>query len=301
MVMARLQQAILALLAAVLVLWLAWALPRSPALAAGGAAVLMLGHAGVLALEFIVVRQVNRTDPAPQPSWGQLARAWWRETRVALQVFCWRQPFRSQAVPDLLDSVGFKPGARGVVLVHGFVCNRGFWTPWLQILRERGHPFVAVNLEPIFGSIDDYARVIDDAVRRVAAASGRPPVLVCHSMGGLAARAWLRTVGPDASVAHIITIGSPHGGTWLGRFSRTANGRQMRLANPWLGALGEHEAGRPRTGFTCWYSNCDNVVFPASTATLAGADNRFVPGAPHVALAFHDEVMRASLAKIGSL
>jgi triacylglycerol lipase len=96
-------------------------------------------------------------------------------------------------------------------------------------------------------------------------------------------------------VHHVITIGSPHHGTWLGRFSRVANGRQMRLDSRWLRRLGEPAAARR---FTCWYSNCDNIVFPAATATLAGSDNRLVAGAAHVALAFHPRVMAESLALI---
>ena len=76
------------------------------------------------------------------------------------------------------------------------------------------------------------------------------------------------------------------------------NARQMSLSNDWLLAL---EAGEPAARhrlFTCYYSNCDNIVFPASTATLAGADNRLITGAAHVALAFDQTVMRESLARI---
>ena len=47
--------------------------------------------------------------------------------------------------------------------------------------------------------------------------------------------------------------------------------------------------------FTCWNSHADNIVFPASTATLAGADNRHVAGVPHVAMAFHPKVMAETL------
>ena len=47
---ARLQQAIIAMLALCLVASLAWAWPRSPSLAIGAAAVLMVVHAGLLAL-----------------------------------------------------------------------------------------------------------------------------------------------------------------------------------------------------------------------------------------------------------
>jgi hypothetical protein len=48
--------------------------------------------------------------------------------------------------------------------------------------------------------------------------------------------------------------------------------------------------------FTCWYSNCDNIVVPASTATLPGADNRLVSAQGHVSMAFSPRVMHESLA-----
>ncbi|RYF44710.1 MAG: alpha/beta fold hydrolase, partial [Comamonadaceae bacterium] len=139
--------------------------------------------------------------------------------------------------------------------------------------------------------IDAYVATIEQAVRRVETLTGRPPVLVCHSMGGLAARAWWRAHGVDGRVARIITIGSPHHGTWLARFSRMPNGRQMRQRNAWLAALELSETRRPLPPCTCWYSNCDNIVFPARTASLPHADNRLLPGVAHVALAFHPAVI----------
>ena len=98
----------------------------------------------------------------------------------------------------------------------------------------------------------------------------------------------------------IVTIGTPHHGTWLGRFSRVSNGKQMRQEGPWLTALREREARRWPQGtyarFTCWYSNADNIVFPTSTATLPGADNRLVQGHAHVAMAFEQEIVDGTLA-----
>ncbi|HEY1227506.1 MAG TPA: alpha/beta fold hydrolase, partial [Ramlibacter sp.] len=155
-----------------------------------------------------------------------LLSAWAREVVQVVRVFAWRQPFAWRRCPDRLQGAD---GAAGIVFIHGFVCNRGFWTPWLQEAQRLGHPFTAVNLEPVFGSIDAYVPIIDDTVRRMTAATGRPPLLVCHSMGGLAARAWLRRAAGSTRVSHVVTIASPHQGTWLARFGRTANGRQMRM------------------------------------------------------------------------
>jgi triacylglycerol esterase/lipase EstA (alpha/beta hydrolase family) len=191
-------------------------------------------------------------------------------------------------------------GRQGVVFVHGFMCNRGFWNDWMRRCRALGHPCIAVNLEPVFTTIDDYAPIIDDAVRRMHAATGRAPVLVCHSMGGLAARAWWRARGEGRQLAHVVTIATPHRGTWLARFSRRANGRQMQLQAGWLRDLEVHERQGGLAPVTCWYSNCDNVVFPPSTATLPQADNRFVPGQAHVALAFHPAVREGTLALIAA-
>lgn len=297
--LARLQQATTLLQVGASLGWLLWHWEASPGVAVTGSIVILMGYSIFLAVEFVLLRIAGARDSVPQPTWGELARAWLRETLIAPVVFCWRQPFRWRAVPDQIEGEA-RSGRRGVVFVHGFVCNRGFWAPWMEELRARGHPYLAVNLEPVFGSIDDYVPIIDDAVTRVTQATGMPPVLVCHSMGGLAARAWLRAKSADERVHHVITIGSPHHGTWLARFSQMKNGRQMRQDSVWLRQL-QRDAGARRHGnFTCWYSNCDNIAFPASTGTLPGADNRLVRGAAHVDLGFHPEVVEHSLALIAS-
>jgi hypothetical protein len=98
----------------------------------------------------------------------------------------------------------------------------------------------------------------------------------------------------------VITIGTPHAGTWLARFSHLANGRQMRMRGDWLGELGLYATQERHAAFTCWYSNCDNIVFPTSSGALPGADNRLVRGVAHVDLAFDRTVMAQSLAAITS-
>jgi pimeloyl-ACP methyl ester carboxylesterase len=296
--LAHLQRLITLCLAAAAFGWLFWFYAGSPVLAIAGFGLITLGYTAFLALEFIFLHQVNKQDPAPQPTWMEVLRAWWGETVTAPRVFCWRQPFRMNVVPDQLAPPASVHGRRGVVFVHGFFCNRGLWTPWLQRVQADGRAFVAVNLEPVFGSIDDYAQQVDEAVRRVTEATGLPPLLVCHSMGGLAARAWLKRMRAEARVFHVVTIGTPHRGTWLARFGHGHNGRQMRLQSDWQTQLDHGMPANRHALFTCWYSNCDNIVFPTSTATLPGADNRLVRGAAHVQMAFLPQVMEATLAML---
>ncbi len=183
-----------------------------------------------------------------------------------------------------------------MILVHGFVCNRGIWNPWLRRLHGLGVPCIALDLLPLFGSIDRYAPLIEDAVRRLTQATGHAPLLVAHSMGGLAVRAWLRDFDGDARMHGVVTVASPHRGTWMARFGHAPNAREMRPDGPWLRALADAEPPERYRRFTCFYSHCDNIVVPCSAATLPGADNRHLRGHGHVHLLQHpavfDEVLR---------
>ena len=291
--LARLQQGIVAGLVLLLALWLYAA--RDWPLWVGLAGVLALAsaHAVFLALEFVLMHMVNRVDPAPRAAWPALVRAWARESLMAPRVFLWQQPWRSGRWPDHLPAATAAQarGRRGVVFVHGFVCNRGLWNPWLERLTREGRAFCAVNLEPVFGSIDDYVPAIDAAVHRVTQATGQAPLVVCHSMGGLAVRAWLRARRADARVAQVVTLGTPHHGTWLARFSFVPNASQMRIGSDWLADLRHDEPASRAALFTCYYASCDNIVFPASSAVLPGARQVLVTGVAHVDMAFEPAVM----------
>ena len=184
------------------------------------------------------------------------------------------------------------------MLVHGFVCNRGLWNAWWPRLQAADVPCIAVNLEPVFGPIDGYAPLIEAAVQRLTQATGRPPLLVAHSMGGLAVRAWLREHDADARVHGVVTIGSPHHGTWLGRFGFAPNAQQMCWHSPWLLQLAAAEPAQRYRRFTCFWGHCDNIVFPASTATLPGADNRHLRGHAHVHLLQHPQVLDTVLLRL---
>jgi len=278
--------------------WIAWRWTASPVQALAGAALIAAIAPCMLAIEFLLLFWVRKGDPTPRATIGELLRAWAGETADLARVFYGRLPFGSRTIPDHLDPSCV--GRTGVVLIHGFVANRGLWNPWMQQMRQQRRACVAVNLEPVFGSIDDYAPIIEAAVRQVAQLTGRPPVLVCHSMGGLAARAWLRTTHGPRRIAHLVTIGSPHRGTWLGRFSSTPNGRQMRQQSAWLADLERVEAGLPLPPCTCWYSNCDNIVMPPSTATLPAARNRLLRGVAHVAMAFDPRVVEETFGLLES-
>ena len=82
------------------------------------------------------------------------------------------------------------------------------------------------------------------------------------------------------------------------RFGHGCNARQMRLQSDWLQALSASETPARRARFTCYWSHCDNVAFPASTGTLDGADNRHVRGRAHVDLVYASEILTEVLSGV---
>ncbi len=309
---ARWQQAAILGSWALALAWLGWQWPRSPGLALAGVAALLLVPAWSVGLQFVCLLVAPR-DPMgalPRVSARAMLRAFLAEVGLAYRIFGWRQPFRTHAVADVVEAPA---GRVGVVLVHGYLCNRAFWQPWQRLLAARGIPCIAVTLEPAWGAIDDCAPDLDAAVRRMTSATQRPPVLIGHSMGGLVIRAWLRSRGVivcegvneaqaarrlQAHVAHVITLATPHSGTWIAHFSHSVNSRQMRLDSGWLRELAAHEPQALAARMSCWYSNCDNLVMPALAATYPGADNRLIVDQAHVQMAFTPEVMQACVEQV---
>ena len=74
----------------------------------------------------------------------------------------------------------------------------------------------------------------------------------------------------------------------------------MALESDWVSRLPGAEQAVGAAQFTCWYSNCDNIVFPTSTATLPNAENRLIAGVAHVEMALRPEVLEECLALLAA-
>jgi pimeloyl-ACP methyl ester carboxylesterase len=203
----------------------------------------------------------------------------WATTRGVLELMPWR-------VSQQLDRpTAPAPHRLPVLMIHGFVCNRGYWIPTAQTLVERGYVVDSITLEPAFGSIDAYVGTIHHAVEALCAESNKQQVVVvCHSMGGLAVRAYMRAHG-DGRIRHAITVGTPHHGTAIAHLGIGKNARQMERGHPWQAALSASEPPLRYTKFTTIYSRIDNIVAPARTAVLPSAREIELDDVGHVAMA----------------
>lgn len=203
------------------------------------------------------------------------------------------QPFeRFWLGPDRLAHGAARP--LPLLLIHGYQCNRGVWVWLRRKLEAAGWTVATLNLEPVYANIDSYAEGIARRIAEVLAATGAPQViLVGHSMGGVAARAYLRRYGAD-KVARLISLGSPHRGTHLARFGLGRNALQLRLGSPWLAGLAAGEA--IPAGSVSIYSRHDNYVAPQEAcSTLAGAAHIATSGVGHLGMAFSPLILERLL------
>lgn len=274
----------IALAVALLAGWLHWGHAWSWTSAVLVAAAVPLAlHATILGQQFLVGAWLRRrTRPDLRFGAGASVRAWLGEVVASLRTFFYAQlRYGARALPS-----GEAPGRVPVLLVHGYFCNRGIWQPMARWLAARGHPVESVNLEPVFASIDDYAPVLAEAVRRLRTRTGVARVaIVAHSMGGLAARAFVARYGSD-TVCAVVTLGTPHRGTLLARFGHGCNVSEMMPDSDWLRALAAREPASARGLYTIVLSHHDNIVVPQAIQTLEGARTIELSARGHVALAY---------------
>lgn len=286
---------------ALFLLLVAWLLHRAgvgtPAVVLIVVAMALAGRAVMVGWTFLL----SRLGGSPVPAGERAGFVGWLrmlavEYGAFVALFSVVQPLERWFMkPDKLEW-----GAGGrlpVLLVHGYQANRAFWRWQRRRLEKAGWPVATVDLQPAFASIDRYAQLIHLRIEEIRAETGATQViLVGHSMGGMAARAYLRDFGAGR-VAKLITLGSPHRGTRLAVAGIGANARQMEPRTVWLASL--EKADRP-AAVTSIMSRYDNFVIPQDCAILADARNVVLKPIGHLGMAVSSDVTAALLAEIES-
>jgi len=252
-----------------------------------------------LLLQFSVI-SISMIQSRPQGAGSLWWRAFGAEFLTALRVFWLQLPWASGKAkvwfPELPRQT--LSTQRPVLLVHGYICNYRMWDQMARALHEAGHPVLAISLEPLFSSIDDYAPQVQQAILQLQQATGAKQIaLVGHSMGGLVIRAWLRQHG-SADVDRIITLGTPHQGTKVASWTPTLNAEQMAWHSPWLQTLQASESPATRHLMHIILTRHDNIVYPQREQVLTGAGVTEFSGLGHLELCLNAEVIQCLLQKL---
>lgn len=264
--------------------------------------VLAIGVPGAVVLILLLVTATFVTaalNASPRPAGtdldaGTTLALWAREAASACAIILVLMPLERWCMRR--DVAGRRDAAGPVLLIHGYINNAGAMFILWRTLRRAGFSLHTLNLEPVYGDIEGYVPLIESRLAALQA-SGRQATLVCHSMGGLAARAYLRRHGA-ARVARVICLGTPHAGTVLANTALGENGRQMRPGNPWLARLAADEGGVWPCPMTSIYSLDDNIVAPQSSARLGGARNIELAGLGHISLPMSARAAAVVLAEL---
>ena len=195
------------------------------------------------------------------------------------------------------------PGARGhgprpIIVLHGYAMNRANFIPLAFRLARAG-------LGPVFGF--EYwtlgrtaaaARQLGWFVDEVRAATGAAEVdLIGHSMGGVVGRYYVSLAGGDGIVRHLITIGSPHGGTEISAVGIGHPTRELVLGSKLMVRLA---AAPPpaHTKVTVIWSDADALVPGAHQLAFPGAEVIRYEHLGHVALLGSRRVARDVIARL---
>jgi pimeloyl-ACP methyl ester carboxylesterase len=172
-------------------------------------------------------------------------------------------------------------GLLPVVLVHGLGGNRGLWLPLRLFLKINGHRRIyAFGYED--GAIEEHAEELKSFVASVLQTTGEQQVdVVAHSLGGIIARYVIQRLGFANRVRTLVTMATPHQGTYAAQYANTTLTRSLRPRSDVISDLNQEDlAGYPIRFFSI-YSNRDVYVVPAEGMTHAGAENIFLPEVSH--------------------
>jgi len=183
---------------------------------------------------------------------------------------------------------------RTLVFVHGLAANRSGFLPLQTFLKLQGHDRQYCFNYRSAGSLEALAlclkRDVDAQIR-----GGRID-LVAHSMGGLVARFYLQQLGGARRVDRLITLGTPHLGTYAATFMPSALVRQLLPEGPFIRHL---NALPPPKGLqvTSIVAGRDLLVQPVEAARCPFGDVLYLDDAGHVELLFRPRIF----AEVGAI
>ncbi|HZT43939.1 MAG TPA: hypothetical protein VFA07_17365 [Chthonomonadaceae bacterium] len=172
------------------------------------------------------------------------------------------------------------PAFTDVLLVHGIFSNdKSPWTDMRPRLEEAGYTVSTLNFQrenetlSSQASIKNQALALSNKIKSIPSQQGHTGVaLICHSMGGLAARWYLNnpTLWPSptsSGVVKLIMLGTANWGT------------DIELQNPILGVTAAHLAGRDSVvnvdKLDAWSQAFKDMFAEWQPVPLAGGGGRY--------------------------
>jgi triacylglycerol esterase/lipase EstA (alpha/beta hydrolase family) len=201
---------------------------------------------------------------------------------------------RSTTVEPLPDD-----GHNPIVLVHGLAGHPGNFMALRQYLALKGRKRVYAIDFGSAESIDLMAAMLRDFITAVVERNELPDDaqvdLVAHSMGGVVTRMAVEDPATARRIACVITMASPHSGTYTARLGATTPTTELRPGSAVVERMARQlpwdvRAGRPR--LVALWSAADLIVLPGEGGQVPGAENIELPGYTHYSYFLNPEAWR---------
>ena len=179
---------------------------------------------------------------------------------------------------------------RTTVMIHGYLANRSSMLPLACYLKAKGlssHLYFDYS-----SSIGIERAAIELKTFLKKHVRGGRIDLVCHSLGGLIARVYIQDMGGSRRVDNVITLGSPHHGTYNAYWVPSRIGRELRPDSPILARLNTAKESPCSVRFLSIVAGSDNIVIPRIFGSFSD-DVTHIPSIGHLGLLFSPSVFKA--------
>jgi pimeloyl-ACP methyl ester carboxylesterase len=184
-------------------------------------------------------------------------------------------------------------GHRPIVFVHGLVGHPGNFLPMRKFMafhgRKRTYALALDAAASIPENAQAFSRFVEEVIRVNDLPADAQIDCVAHSMGGLVVRLAIETE-TSARIATLVTLGSPHQGTYAARYGASRNVVELRPDSPVMHQLAAQlpwpgPPSRPR--LVALWSAADVLLLPAGAACAEGAETIEMRGFTHYSYLLH--------------
>lgn len=209
------------------------------------------------------------------------------------------ESLRTQSQPQTQASVS-KPIP--VLLVPGYAEPSWYFMYGIyRDLKKAGYAVDGINLFPNFASAEEQALKVKAKAEAMMKAAGSSKIhLVVHSFGGLISRHYIQNLGGSAVIDQLVTIATPHLGTYAAYLGPGESAVQLRPDSEFLKKLNAQGFAYPPVKYTSIWSNLDEIVLPPKHSIMPDSQVFYVPWTGHLTIMFSQRTYAAIRQVLGN-
>ena len=157
-----------------------------------------------------------------------------------------------------------------VVLIHGIDDTCAIFENMTPALKNLGWSVHGIDLVPNNGDIglDRLAEQVAAYVKKTFDPE-QAIDLVGYSMGGIISRYYVQRLGGLQKVQRLVTLASPHNGTWSALLRPNLGASQMRVNSEFLNDLNRDAWQLEQLNFTSIWTPFDSMIVPAQSSEMS--------------------------------